>query len=289
MFERWGRFVYRRRWAVLVASALLLALSIAGILTGGELAGNGGFGADLPAGKAAKLVQSEIHPQQEAKTGSQFSLVLSSSSLTADGPEFKAAVERALAPLSSDSRVTQVITPYTLPESQRAGLISKDQHRILAIVNVRDNSPQAKEYLPSILAEIHPEPLKMLATGQLPISLAFDTTLERDLQRAEVATLFITAPLLLLIFLSLVAMWMPLMVGGLAIAGGVAATLVLARFTDVSQYALNIVTLIGLALAIDYSLFVVNRFTDELAAGASREDAIARAMSTAGRLSSAGS
>ena len=283
MFERWGRFVYRRRWAVLAGSAVLLGLSIAGILTGGELAGNGGFGADLPAGKAAKLVQSEIRPQQEAKTGSQFSLVLSSTSLTASDPEFKAAVERALAPLSSDARVTEVITPYTLPESQRAGLISKDQHRILAIVNVRDNSPESKVYLSSILAEIHPEPLTMLATGQLPISLAFDTTLERDLQRAEIATLFITAPLLLLIFLSFVAMWMPLMVGGLAIAGGVAATLLLARFTDVSQYALNIVTLIGLALAIDYSLFVVNRFTDELAAGASREDAIAKAISTAGR------
>jgi RND superfamily putative drug exporter len=283
MFERWGRFVYRRRWAVLAGSAVLLGLSIAGILTGGELAGNGGFGADLPAGKAAKLVQSEIRPQQEAKTGSQFSLVLSSTSLTASDPEFKAAVERALAPLSSDARVTEVITPYTLPESQRAGLISKDQHRILAIVNVRDNSPESKVYLSSILAEIHPEPLTMLATGQLPISLAFDTTLERDLQRAEIATLFITAPLLLIIFLSFVAMWMPLMVGGLAIAGGVAATLLLARFTDVSQYALNIVTLIGLALAIDYSLFVVNRFTDELAAGASREDAIAKAMSTAGR------
>ncbi|HEY3193648.1 MAG TPA: MMPL family transporter [Candidatus Dormibacteraeota bacterium] len=283
MFERWGRFVYRRRWAVLAGSAVLLGLSIAGILTGGELAGNGGFGADLPAGKAAKLVQSEIRPQQEAKTGSQFSLVLSSTSLTASDPEFKAAVERALAPLSSDARVREVITPYTLPESQRAGLISKDQHRILAIVNVRDNSPESKVYLSSILAEIHPEPLTMLATGQLPISLAFDTTLERDLQRAEIATLFITAPLLLIIFLSFVAMWMPLMVGGLAIAGGVAATLLLARFTDVSQYALNIVTLIGLALAIDYSLFVVNRFTDELAAGASREDAIAKAMSTAGR------
>ena len=283
MFERWGRFVYRRRWAVLAGSAVLLGLSIAGILTGGELAGNGGFGADLPAGKAAKLVQSEIRPQQEAKTGSQFSLVLSSTSLTASDPEFKAAVERALAPLSSDARVTEVITPYTLPESQRAGLISKDQHRILAIVNVRDNSPESKVYLSSILAEIHPEPLTMLATGQLPISLAFDTTLERDLQRAEIATLFITAPLLLLIFLSFVAMWMPLMVGGLAIAGGVAATLLLARFTDVSQYALNIVTLIGLALAIDYSLFVVNRFTDELAAGVSREDAIAKAISTAGR------
>src|SRR5437899_6005284 len=57
----------------------------------------------------------------------------------------------------------------------------------------------------------------------------------------------------------------------------------LAHFTDVSQYATNIVTLIGLAVAIDYSLFVVNRFRDELSSGATREEAIAIAMSTAGR------
>src|SRR5207302_538311 len=62
-----------------------------------------------------------------------------------------------------------------------------------------------------------------------------------------------------------------------------AGTMLLARFTDVSQYATNIVSLIGLAVAIDYSLFVVNRFRDELAAGATREEAIAIAMSTAGR------
>src|SRR5439155_368403 len=55
------------------------------------------------------------------------------------------------------------------------------------------------------------------------------------------------------------------------------------RFTDVSQYAINIVTLIGLGVSIDYSLFIVNRFRDELAAGASREDAIATTMATAGR------
>jgi len=68
MFARWGHFVYRFRWATLIGSALLLGLSIAAILTGGTLAGNGGFGADLPAGKAAKLIGDEIHPQGAGAT-----------------------------------------------------------------------------------------------------------------------------------------------------------------------------------------------------------------------------
>jgi RND superfamily putative drug exporter len=88
---------------------------------------------------------------------------------------------------------------------------------------------------------------------------------------------------LVLIFASIVAALLPMGVGVLAIVGGVGGTLFLARFTNVSQYAINVVTLIGLAVAIDYSLFIVNRFRDELAAGASREDAIATSMSTAGR------
>jgi len=123
----------------------------------------------------------------------------------------------------------------------------------------------------------------MSATGQVPINLAFNDTLESDLQRAEYLALPITLLMLVIIFASVAAALLPLGVGLLAIVGGVGGTLVLARFTDVSQYAINIITLIGLAVAIDYSLFIVNRFRDELAAGASREDAIAIAISTAGR------
>lgn len=284
MFERWGRFVYRRRWATLVVSGLLLGLSIAGVLSGGALAGNGGFGADLPAGKAQKLIQNEISPpKQEVTTGSEMSLVFSSATLIATDPEFQSSVERAVAPLSTDARVRDVRTPYTLPAGQRAGWISKDQHRVLVIVDLMDNSLPAQKYINDVIAEIHPAPLTVLATGQVPISRAFNITLEQDLQRAEYVALPITLALLVLIFASVVAALLPLGVGVLAIVGGLAGTFLLTRFTDVSQYALNIVTLIGLGVAIDYSLFIVNRFRDELTAGASREDAIARSMATAGR------
>src|SRR5207253_8830748 len=120
----------------------------------------------------------------------------------------------------------------------------------------------------------------MARCGLLPRSASFNGTLEADLQRAEYVALPITLLMLVLIFAAVVAAALPLSVGLLAIVGGVGGTLFLARFTDVSQYAINVVTLIGLAVAIDYSLFVVNRFRDELAAGASREDAIAVTVST---------
>jgi RND superfamily putative drug exporter len=285
MFARWGRFVYRNRWATLIASALLLGLSILAIFTGGTLADSGGFGANLPAGKAAKLIADEIHPQGvTGKSGlSSFTLIFSSSTMTADDAIFQKALEDAVAPLSSDSRVTTVTTPYSVPAVAKAALISKDSHKALVLVSLKDDSQTAQGYINQLVGDVHPGSLSVVATGQVPLNLAFKGALENDLQRAELVALPVTLLLLVLIFASLVAALLPVGVGLLAIAGGVGGTLFLAHFTNVSQYAMNVVTLIGLAVAIDYSLFVVNRFRDELAAGASREDAIATSISTAGR------
>ncbi|OLC13106.1 MAG: hypothetical protein AUH32_07980 [Actinobacteria bacterium 13_1_40CM_66_12] len=282
MFARWGRFVYRFRWAVLVISALLLAVSIVATFTAGTLTDSGSFGADLPARQAQKLITAQVHPQKKV-TGSQVTLIFGSASLTVTDPAYRAALDNALAPLANDTRVTSVSTPFTVPAEAQASYISRDQHEALVIVALKDISSRSKGYIPAVLAEIHPGNLTMLATGGVLISEAFNKTLEGDLQRAEYLALPITLLMLVLIFASLIAASLPLGVGLLAIVGGVGGTLFLARFTDVSTYAINIITLIGLAVAIDYSLFVVNRFRDELAAGATREDAIAKSMSTAGR------
>jgi RND superfamily putative drug exporter len=285
MFARWGRLVYRHRWVTLVGSAILLGLSIAGIATGGTLVGNGGgFGTQLPAGQANKLINDEIRPSQEqGATGSSMTLLFSSPSMIATDPEFKSAVESALGPLAGDSRVTGVTTPYTVPAADQTNLLSRDSHQALVVVNLKDRSSAAQSYYRGVLDEIHPGPLHMVATGQVPLNDAFNSTLESDLQTAEFIALPVTLLMLVLIFASLAAAAVPLLVGLLAIVGGVGGTLALARFTDVSQYAINVVTLIGLAIAIDYSLFIVNRFREGLAAGMSREDAIALSMSTAGR------
>ena len=284
VFDRWGRFVYRRRWATLLVSAVLLGLSIAGVLTGGTLAGNGGFGASLAAGQAAKLIAREIQPEQaQAPVGSSMELIFTSDTLNATDPAFETAVEQSLAPVLGDTRVVGVDTPYSVLSIAKSSYISKGSHKALVIVHFKDPSLKAQGYVDQVIAEIHPAPLSVLATGQVPLNLAFNNTLEQDLQRAEKVALPITLLLLVVIFASLVAAILPIGVGVLAIVGGVGGTLFLARFTDVSQYAINIVTLIGLGVAIDYSLFIVNRFRDELANGASREDAVARSMSTAGR------
>ncbi|MFI5282972.1 MAG: MMPL family transporter [Candidatus Dormibacterales bacterium] len=282
MFAAWGRLVYRFRWLTLVVSALLLGLSIVGILTGASLAGNGSFGADLASGRAANLVSSQI-ASQRATTGSSLTLIFSSPDLKVADPVYQSALEGAVAPLRGDSRVSALHTPYDVQAIERSGFVSRDSHKALVVVEFKDDSVASEKYFQQVISEVRPGQLQFVATGEVPINTAFNTTLEADLQRAEYVALPITLLLLVLIFGSVVAALLPLGVGVLAIVGGVAGSVFLAHFTDVSQYAINIVTLIGLGVAIDYSLFIVNRFRDELAAGATREHAVATAMSTAGR------
>jgi len=277
MFSAWGHLVYRFRWAFLIVSGALMALSVVVSAGGGDLK-SGGIIQTSESGRAAKLIENEL----PRSTGTSFSIVFGAQSLTVTDAAYRSAVDQALAPVRSDPRVQAVLTAYD-PGPQAASLVSKDQHLLLAIVSVKDDSVTAGKYYSELRAKIVSSVLTIQATGYLAISHDFNTILETDLQRAEIVSLPLALVLLLLVFGTVLAAMLPLGVGMLSVVGGIAATFALSHTTDVSQYALNIVTLIGLGVAIDYSLFIVNRFREELARGLGVDDAIARTMATAGR------
>src|SRR5713101_1442285 len=282
MFARWGRFVYRFRWATLAGSGVLLAVSVAGLLMGGTLTSGGPLTSNLESARAGNLITSDLKSGSPAT--SNFVLVFSSTTLSVGDPAFKDAVTAALAPIQGDSRISSIVTPYNAPNARVAqAFTSTNGHQALVSVDLKSTGMQARKDYDALRAQVHSDRLTVMGTGFVAINEAFNKTLEADLQRAEFVTLPLTLLLLVIIFASLVAAGLPLGVGVLTIIGGLAGTFFLNRFTDVSQYALNIVTLIGLGVSIDYSLFVVNRFRDELARGAGREDAIATTMATAGR------
>ncbi len=277
MFAAWGHLVYRFRWAVLILSAALMALSVVVSASGGDLK-SGGIIQTSESGRAAQLIKDEL----PRSTGTSFTAVFASQTLVAADAAYKAAVEAALAPVRQDPRVQSVSTAYD-PAPQAASMISVDQHRLIAVVSVKDDSVAAQKYYADLRGKITSNVLTVAATGYLAISHDFNMILEGDLQRAELVSLPLALILLLLVFGTVLAAMLPLGIGILAVVGGIAATIALSHATDVSQYALNIVTLIGLGVAIDYSLFIVNRFREELARGLSVDDAIARSMATAGR------
>jgi len=281
MFASWGRFVYRYRWATLAGSTVLLAISIAGLLMGGTLTSGGPLTSNLESARAGNLVTSEL---ATSKMTSNFVLIFSSRTQSVSDPAFKDAVTAALAPIAGDPRISGMVSPYNAPSPRVAqALTSTDGHQALVSIDLKSSGTQAHNDYDALRKQVQSDTLTVTGTGFVAINEAFNKTLESDLQRAEFVTLPVTLVLLVIIFASLVAAGLPLGVGILTIVGGLAGTFFLNRFTDVSQYALNIVTLIGLGVSIDYSLFVVNRFRDELAKGASRENALATTMATAGR------
>jgi RND superfamily putative drug exporter len=281
MFARWGRFIYRWRWATLVVSIILLGVSVYGLMSGGTLGtGNSTSGA-LEAERAATLINNQLSTDKSG--GSNFLLIFSSPDWLATDPVFRTELENALKPIQRDPRVTDIISPYTVDAATARAFISKDGHKALVRVDIKSEGEQARADYTALRAAVHPSGLSVVGTGGVPINRDFSATLESDLSRAETVTLPLTLILLLIIFGTVVAAGLPLGIGIVTIAGGLAGTFLLSRVTDVSQYALNIVTLIGLAVAIDYSLFIVTRFRDELAEGKSRPDALATTMATAGR------
>src|SRR5229473_6909341 len=245
---------------------------------GGPLTSN------LESAKASRLINSDLSAGGGPVVPmSTFDFIFKSDTLLVTDPAYKDALTAALQPIHLDPRINSLTSPYTVPPSAAKSLTSKDGHEALVVIQVLGTGTQAYNTYADLRSKIHSSTLTVIGTGFVPINHAFNTTLESDLQRAEYVSLPITLILLVLIFAGLVAAGLPLGVGILTILGGIGGTFFLNRFTDVSQYAINIVTLIGLGVSIDYSLFVVNRFRDELAKGASREDAIATTIATAGR------
>ena len=278
MFAAWGRFVYRRRWPVLAVSGLLLLASIFIVIQGGKLQ-SGGFIETSESGRASRLIEREL-PSAGAAT---FTLILSSDTLSATSPEFRAAVDAALAPLRSDPRVAPIVTPYDGTALDPTRLISKDGHAVAVEVPAKDDLATARDYYPELRAKVRSDTLSIQATGLLAINNGFNAVLQEDLRRAETVSLPLALVLLLVVFGSIVAALVPLGVGVLAVIGGIAGMFLVARVTDVSVYALNVVTLIGLGVAIDYSLFITNRFREEMRRGHSGNNALAIAMATSGR------
>ena len=283
MFARWGRFVYRYRWATLAGSGVLLVLSVVSLLMGGTLQSGGPLTSNLESFQAYRAINSELNGGNTKVVTSTFDIIFKSDSMSVTDSAYQAAVTQAISPIVNDSRVVSIRSPYNVAPQGATSLTSRDGHEALVLVEINSTGQQAWQDYSALRGEVKSTSLTVTGTGFVPINQAFNTTLESDLQRAEYVSLPITLLLLILIFATVVAAGLPLGVGVLTIVGGLGAMFFLNRFTDVSQYATNIVTLIGLGVSIDYSLFVVNRFRDELAKGASREDALATTMATAGR------
>jgi putative drug exporter of the RND superfamily len=284
MLGAWGRVAHRFRWPLLLVS--LVPLLAAGWLLRHEH--------DLEvivrppaieAVRAAELLDREL-PGQPPTIG----FIFSDRERSVTDPGFRAAVERALAPLRADTRVARIRTAWdtTPPDSAR---ISRDGHRTHVTVELRGRAPAFASMtfggLPpglytSIRSQVHSDTLDIATVGAAAMNHDFTEVAREDLRRSELVVLPLVLVLLLLVFGSAVAATLPVLVGILAVAAGLGGTVLLGRFMSVSAYASNIVSMVGLGVAIDYSLFIVSRFREELH-GSDIPEALARTLTTTGR------
>jgi putative drug exporter of the RND superfamily len=278
IFARLGAFVFRYRWAVLVTSGALLALAVGVLVQGGSL--TSGVIHGLEAEKAQEVVA--------AVTGrpvdTTFVVVLHADRKGAPEDGFADAASAALAPLRDDPRVAAVISPDDLPEAYAAPMIDGPGGTEMAIVTMAGDYREALAAYPAVRREIRSDRLTIACTGRVPYAHDLDRTLEHDLLRAEVVSLPLALLVLLYVFRTVAAATLPVGVGALAVVGGIAVVTALSRVTEIAQYTINVCSLIGTGIAIDYSLFIVSRYREELADGKGLREALTRAMGTAGRV-----
>jgi RND superfamily putative drug exporter len=279
MLASWGRWVYRFRWWVVIISVLSLVPAAWLVSEGGHLV-SVISPANSESERALDLIKKELPPAFPS-----FGLIFRSPNLAATEPAFKAEVERAVAPLRADPRVESVRTAYH-GGKVKPGDISLDGHSTIVTVEIRGRGASettlTMEIYPALRAEVHSNKLEVLAFGDLPSSHDLTVLAEKGARRAEMRVLPLVGLLLLLVFGSVPGAVLPLVAGLLAVTAGLAAMFLLARVTPVLAFAKNVLMMVGLGVAIDYSLFILSRFRRQVRSG-SVQEALASTMSTTGR------
>ncbi|MEP6852073.1 MAG: MMPL family transporter [bacterium] len=277
MFACLASLVIRRRRLVLVVSAATVVLFA--VLAAGTFGVLKTAGFDDP-----KSDSSQARQLLDDRFGGQSNLVLlvTPKAGTLQDPSVTTAARQLNERLRAEAGVDSVESYW---DTANPALVSRDRSAALVAVHVAGDDDAAAATATTVIADVSSDsgPIRVRAGGALGVGDDLTTQIGKDLALAEGVAIPLTLLLLILAFGSVVAALLPLGVGVMAIAGAFAVLDVLGHLTDVSTYSINLTTALGLGLAIDYSLLIVNRFREELAAGRSTEDAVARTLATAGR------
>ncbi len=271
-----GRWLFLHR-------RLVLAVWIIGLIAAAPLVPRvfrslnaGGFDSpDLEAFRAGQLLNQRFGSNQ-----SNLVLVYDdpTGQLSATDPAFFDAVDASLAQVRTIPALGRVVTARDDPRQ-----VAPDGKAQYVSIGLPDTGGGVNTVVPQIQQALQPTQLDVTLTGA-PVFYQdiFDVT-ERDLRRAELLSIPTAAVALVIVFGSVVAGAVPGIVGGMAVGLTLAIMVILGQFVELSIFSLNLATMLGLGLGIDYSLFIVSRFREELRRGESIERAVAWSVATAGR------
>lgn len=287
MFSRWGEFAYQHRRViplVVVAVIILLYLTF-GMRLSDRMSQEGW---DDPNSDSTTAAAIETRTFGRDNNGDVILLFTAETGTIDESPEFGHIQEYLTNLLAGHPDQIDHITSYFDKRVDR--LISQDKRTAFAAIALKGDGDQTLKDFRAIEVQLagasrmFPGVSTQIA-GATAVADALDEGMSQDISRAEFYALPAVALLLLVVFGSLVAACMPLIVGGLSIVGSLGVLSILAGFTQVNMFAHSVVTLLGLGLAIDYGLFMVSRFREELNRGGGQDvrTAVRRATGTAGK------
>lgn len=279
--ERVGAFAVRRRRLVLVLS--VIAVIVAGVVGGGVISRLQSGGFNDPGSESSKAADALVDTF-DAAPADLVVIARSTDGSPVDSPEVAAAGQALADRLAAEADVSDVTSYWA---TQAPAMRSTDGTLALITGRIDLGSEEAQTRAGEIadqLAGTTSDGVLEVRVGGSPVTFEeVGSTIEKDLARAESIAIPITMVLLLLVFGTLVAAGLPAIIGAISVLGSFFALWLITQVTDVSVFAINLVTALGIGLGIDYALFIVNRFREELAKGGSTDDAVIRTVRSAGR------
>jgi RND superfamily putative drug exporter len=233
----------------------------------------------------------EQHGIRQERSGTE-TIVVRSETTTVDDPAFQQTVQRVTDAVRADTVIVAGATNYYELDAQdpraAAGLVSADKKTTIIPVTLVGSLEDATDHGADYLALVHgqretAQGFEILSVGDASLNEEINTIVEEDLARGEGFGAGIALLILIVVFGALVAAFVPLILAVAAIAIGFGLTALVSQASELSFFVTNIVTMIGLAVGIDYALFVVDRYREERRRGAVKLDAITTAGSTASR------
>ncbi|MFE3824003.1 MMPL family transporter [Streptomyces sp. NPDC059092] len=274
----WTRFVTARpRLSLLVALVITALAVVAGSGVADRLSNGGWEDPNAESTYATKALEREFPASQP-----NLLLLVDSGSRSVDDPAVAAEAKRLTDRLAAEEGIVGVGSYW---RTGSPALRSEDSREALIAARIEGDETNAFKVLDRIAPEFRGErgALKVSIGGPVAVRSEMQNTIQEDLLRAELIALPVTLILLVMVFGSAVAALLPLGLGIVAILGTNAILRGLTELTEVSVFAQNLTTALGLGLAIDYALFIVRRFREELAVGAEVRDAVGTTLRTAGR------
>ena len=282
LLSRAGRTIHRRRRVVFAATLASVVLSVLLIAQGNEFDDGNSPPPNIESGRALELVNEEL----PVVSTNSVTYVFSHDSLSWNDTEFEEEVRRALEGLEEVSLgVLGISLAYDSPNdtAHLAMHVSRDGHRTAAFVEFNGTDEEIEEEVKVIKGAVSSDELEVLVTGSMVINTDFDMLLEADQLRAEIIGIPISLVILLFVFGTLTASVLPLAVAGCMFPLATGLAFFVSEWFSMTQYSVSMLSLIGIAVSIDYSLFMISRFREELDNGRGVEDSIAIMMDTAGR------